>query len=102
MKLSTHTRFWSVILFLSIVVLSLGLYVAYMWVSDTSFSIYVQHSMLISYTTGNVYLVVIFCCCLVVCIDGYVVTVDFNRSRYASKMRIIIDAEKEESRSIYQ
>ena len=37
-KLATHTRFWSMALILSIIITSLGFYVAYMWVSNFYFS----------------------------------------------------------------
>lgn len=37
-KLSTHTKFWSVFLFIAVSILSLSLYVAYMWISNYNFS----------------------------------------------------------------
>ena len=39
-KLSTHTKFWSWILLISILFLSLGMYFAYMWISNYYFSDY--------------------------------------------------------------
>ena len=44
-KLSTHTKFWSVLLFFCIIVLSLGLYIAYMWISNYMFSDYLRGSV---------------------------------------------------------
>ena len=40
-KLSTHTKFWSAILIWVIFLTSLGLYIAYMWISNYVFSDYV-------------------------------------------------------------
>ena len=44
-KLSTHTKFWSALLFFCIIVLSLGLYIAYMWISNYRFSDYLKGSV---------------------------------------------------------
>jgi phospholipid-transporting ATPase len=40
-KLSTHTRFWSAILIWVILLTSLGLYLAYTWISNYTFSKYI-------------------------------------------------------------
>jgi hypothetical protein len=40
-KLSSHTRFWSLILFVAIIFFSLGFYIIYMWISNYAFSNYV-------------------------------------------------------------
>jgi hypothetical protein len=101
-KLSTHTRFWSVLLFLIIVVLSLGLYVAYMWISNDRFSPLVLYTAYMFYTTGETYLVVLFCCCVVLLFDGVVLSLDMEYSGLVSKMRKIIELEKEASLSSYE
>lgn len=49
-KLSTHTKFWSWILLISILFLSLGLYFAYMWISNYYFSDYVYGSTYMFFT----------------------------------------------------
>lgn len=41
MKLSTHTKFWSVMLFTAVSLLSMGFYVAYMWISNYKLSFHV-------------------------------------------------------------
>lgn len=51
-KLSSHTKFWSVILLLGIVFLSLGLYIAYMWVSNYYISTYVKGTTFMFFTSG--------------------------------------------------
>lgn len=51
-KLATHTKFWSVILFIGIIGLSLGLYEIYMWISNWYFSTYVKGTTYMFYTTG--------------------------------------------------
>jgi len=40
-KLATHTRFWSFMLFITIIFLSLGFYIVYMWISNYALSDYV-------------------------------------------------------------
>lgn len=51
-KLSTHTKFWSWILLISILFFSLGLYLAYMWISNYYFSDYVYGSTYMFFTEG--------------------------------------------------
>lgn len=50
-KLSTHTRFWSVISFVTIIFFSLGFYVAYMWISNYALSDYVKGTTFIAWTS---------------------------------------------------
>jgi hypothetical protein len=40
-KLSTHTKFWSVFLFIAVSILSLTLYLCYMWISNYALSVHV-------------------------------------------------------------
>jgi hypothetical protein len=91
-KLSSHTKFWSVLLFISILFLSLGLYVAYMWVSNSLLTMYtwVSFTPAIYYTTGETYFILLFSVCLVLFIDGAVLSVDFERGGYSSRMRKLI------------
>lgn len=89
-KLATHTKFWSKLLVVSILFFSLGLYVAYMWVSNFAFTDYLKGSISMFYSNAESIFVVLFCCCLVLFVDGFVVSVDFNRGGYASRMRKII------------
>lgn len=95
-KLSTHTKFWSVLLFFSIVFLSLGLYVGYMWFSDSYLVnyMYVTHTITMFFSIGSTYLIVLFSICFVLFIDGFVLSIDFKRAGYSSKMRMIIESEK--------
>ena len=51
-KLSTHTKFWSWILLISILFFSLGLYFAYMWISNYYFSDYVRGGTYMFFTEG--------------------------------------------------
>ena len=90
-KLSTHTKFWSVLLFVCIVILSLGLYVAYMWISNYYFSDYLKGSVLPYYQNAETYFMVLFCSCVVLVIDGVVLSVDFERGGYASRIRRLIE-----------
>lgn len=51
MKLASHTKFWSTLLVVSILVISLGLYVAYMWVSNFLLSDNIKGTSLVAWTT---------------------------------------------------
>jgi hypothetical protein len=71
----------------SILFLSLGLYVAYMWISNYFLSPAVEGTVWIAYTTGETYLIVLFCIAFILFVDGIIVFLDYKRGSYASKMR---------------
>ena len=101
-KLATHTRFWSACLVFSILVLSLALYVGYMWLSDSylsGFQFYGVNET--AWTTAETYLVVLFCVCMILCVDGVVVFVDFRRGSVASKMREVERKDQINNRFFY-
>jgi len=100
-KLSTHTRFWSIILFVTIIFLSLGFYVAYMWISNYVLSDYVEGTAYIAWTSIETYFVVLLCVCGVLFVDGLVVFMDFRKGSYASKMREIVYQEQINNRLYY-
>jgi phospholipid-transporting ATPase len=75
-KLSTHTKFWSLLLFFSILFLSLGLYFAYMWISNYYFSDYVKNATYMFFTQAETYFIVLFCVCLVLFVDGIILAYD--------------------------
>jgi signal transduction histidine kinase len=100
-KLATHTRFWSVILFITITFLSLGFYVIYMWISNYALSDYVEGTAFIAWTSIETYFIVLFCICLILFIDGVVVFMDFRKGSYASKMREIVHQEQINNRLYY-
>lgn len=100
-KLSTHTRFWSIILFITITLLSLGLYVIYMWISNYVLSDHIEGTTYVAWTSAECYFVVLFCICLVLFVDGLVVFLDFRRGSYASKMREIVYQEQINNRKFY-
>ena len=98
-KLSTHTKFWSWLLIFSILFFSLGLYIGYMWISNyATFTVYLEGTISRFFSSWEAYFVVIFSCCLVLFIDGFVVSVDFERGGYASRMRKIITSEQEQNK----
>ena len=51
-KLATHTKFWSTLLIVSILFFSLGLYIAYMWISNVAFTQYLKGTITIFYSNG--------------------------------------------------
>jgi hypothetical protein len=89
-KLATHTKFWSVILFFAVSVLSVALYVIYMWMSDYILSEHIVGTTYIAWTTFETYLCVLICLIVVLTIDGIVLSIDFDRGGYISKMREVI------------
>ena len=66
-----------------------------MWISNTYFTNHIAGTTLVAWTVAKTYLTVIFCICVVLFIDGIVVHVDFMRGGYASKMREILNENKE-------
>ena len=75
-----------------IIFFSLALYIGYMWISNYVFSAYLTGTIIIFFSRAETYFLVIFSCCMVLFIDGFVVSVDFNRGGYASRMRKIIQS----------
>ncbi len=84
------------LLFISILFLSLGLYVAYMWFSNSYLVMYtwVSNTAATYFTTGETYFILLFSVCLVLFIDGAVLSVDFERGGYSSRMRRLIKSEQ--------
>lgn len=89
-KLATHTKFWSLILFFSVSVLSIAVYLIYMWISNYSLSEHVVGTTFIAWATLETYLSVLACLVVVLTIDGIVLSIDFDRGGYISKMRQVI------------
>ena len=100
-KLATHTRFWSSLLVFSIIVLSIGLYLSYMWISNYYFSDNINGTALVAWTSGECFFVVLFGICFLLFIDGIAVHIDLMKSGVISKMRTVIAHEKHESRTYY-
>lgn len=103
-KLSSHTKFWSVLLFVSILLLSLGVYVAYMWISNYYLVTYtwVSNTAWTFFTTGETYFILLFSVSLVLFIDGAVLSIDFERGGYSSRMRRLIQSEQEHAKERYR
>lgn len=89
-KLVTHTKYWSWILVVSILFVSIGLYIAYMWFSNyiAILSGHILGTVWVMWRTWKSLFLQIFCACLILVIDGIVVTLDFHFGSYASKMRL--------------
>lgn len=90
-KLSTHTKFWSVFLFVAVSLLSVFLYVVYMWISNYKLSYHIVGTTFIAWTTAECYFVVLLCLVFVLTIDGVVLAIDYHRGGFISKMREKID-----------
>jgi len=92
LKLATHTKYWSWVLVLSILVTTIGLYIAYMWFSNYKaiLSDHILGTNIVMWTNLKSLFFLIFCCSLILLIDGVVVTIDFHYGNYASKMRLAV------------
>ena len=101
-KLSTHTKFWSAILIWVIIFTSLGLYLAYTWISNYAFSNYVEGVAFIAWTSAECYFVVLFSVCMILFVDGVVVFIDFRQGALASKMREIVYQEQINNKQFYE
>ena len=51
-KLATHTKFWSLLLIIAISILSIALYIGYMWISNYYFSEHIKGTTYVAWTTG--------------------------------------------------
>lgn len=89
-KLATHTKFWSIFLFLAIIITSLGFYVLHMWLTNFTITDYVYGTTVVAWSSIECYFVVLLCVCIVLFVDGLIIFTDFNRGGYASRMRKII------------
>ena len=98
-KLCTHTKFWSYLLIFSILIISIGLYLAYMWVSNFLFSENIKGTTYTAWTTFEPYFVVLFCICFVLALDGVIISLDYDKGGYSSKMRSIISGERDITRT---
>ena len=76
----------------SILFVSIGLYIAYMWFSNYKaiLSDHILGTTMIMWHTYKSLFFQIFCACLILLIDGVAVTIDFHYGSYASKMRLVV------------
>ena len=97
LKLATHTKYWSWVLVLSILITTIGLYIAYMWFSNYKviLSDHILGTNVIMWQNWKSFFFLIYCGCLILVIDGVVVTVDFHYGEYASKMRLAVAMEQD-------
>lgn len=95
-KLATHTKYWSWVLVLSIVVTTFGFYIGYMWFSNYKaiLSDHILGTAKVMWGDIKSLLYQIFCVCVILIIDGVVVTIDFQYGEYASKMRLAVYKEQ--------
>ena len=100
-KLSTHTKFWSIILVAAILITTIGFYVLHMWLTNFALTDYVYGTTKVAWTSLETYFVVLLCVCMVLFVDGIIVFVDFNRGGYTSRMREVIKEQKMNKRDYY-
>lgn len=93
-KLATHTKFWSYMLLLAILLTSIGLYLLHMWVTNFALTDNILGTTRVAWQSFECYFIVVLCVIIVLFVDGVVVFVDFQRGGYASRMREVIKEEK--------
>lgn len=76
-------------------VLSIAIYVAYMWISNFAFSSTIINTTETFFTSPEAYLVTIFGVCLVLFFDGFILSIDYDNSGTLKKLREIIDQDKQ-------
>lgn len=101
-KLATHTKFMSLLLFFSLLILGIGIYVCYMWISNYFLSYTIVNTTYMFYTSGETYFLVLFGLCVVLFVDGIVLTLDEDNSGLLRKVRNIVDSDKQEHESEYE
>ena len=90
-KLSTHTKFWSIFLFIAVSLLSLCIYLGYMWISNFKLSEHVIGTTYVAWSTAKCYFLVLICLIFVLAVDGVVLAIDYHHGGYISKIREKID-----------
>ena len=63
---------------------------AYTWISNFALSPTFEGTPRAAWSTGETYLIAVFCVSFILFIDGVVVFMDFRRGSYASKMREVM------------
>lgn len=79
LKLVTHTKYWPFILPLSIIVFSLGFYIAYMCISNNVkiLTDTMLRTPIMTWNCALPYFFVLFCCCIILLLDGVLITIDY-------------------------
>lgn len=88
-KIATYTKFWSVLSFIALIFLSLGLYIAYMWISNY-LNTSVTGTIYLAFTTLEIYLTVFLCTGVVLVVDGIVLYISHLIGGYTAKMRTVV------------
>ena len=101
-KLATHTKFMSLLLFFSLLVLGIGVYVCYMWISNYYLSYTIVNTTYMFYSSAETYFMVLYGLCLVLFLDGIVLALDEDNSGLLHKVRDIIDADRQGHSSEYE
>lgn len=62
-----------------------------MWFSNFYFSDYVEGTVYMAWTSAQPYFMVLLCTCVVLFLDGIILSIDFDRGGYISRMREVIN-----------
>lgn len=89
----------SLLLLFCISILAIGIYVAYMWLSSVFPTSMINYTTPMFFSSAETYLVVLFGVCLILCVDGFIVSFDHNNSGTIKKLRELVDDEKERYQS---
>jgi hypothetical protein len=86
----------------TLLVLAIGIYVAYMWISDIFPVSAINHTTTMFFSSGQTYFTVLFGVCLILFLDGIIISVDYDNLGTIKKLRDILHEEKEYQESEYE
>jgi hypothetical protein len=94
-KLATHTKFMSFLYLLCLLLFAVGTYLAYMWISNYYLSYTIVGTTTMFFSSAETYFLVIFSTCLVLLVDGVILSIDYDNSGLLKRLRELIDAQKQ-------
>lgn len=89
-KLSIQVRHWTKLLFISILFLSVGPYIAFMWVLNYRFKRPVQGTLHIYFSSVKTYMVILLIVMVLLAINGIMIYIRFHSHRILKQIAIAL------------
>lgn len=89
-KLSIQVRHWTKLLFISILFLSVGPYIAFMWVLNYRFKRPVQGTLHIYFSSVKTYMVILLIVMVLLAINGIMIYIRFHSHRILKQITIAL------------
>lgn len=90
-KLSIQVRHWTKLLFISILFLSVGPYIAFMWVLNYRFKRPVQGALHIYFSSIKTYMVILLLIMVLLAINGIMIYIRFHSHRILKQVTIALE-----------